>query len=237
MKFRTAFYSKLEHRSDGEEVSRNCIFLLHLDQSIFVKQMQPTARVSLMNHFSAERSDKGPIFVAIGAFHLGHDVHARVESREIIFPWTGLTNGSAKDIECRYFRLGIPLEVARPSADVPTPVQGRADVTSVMARIVSNASFTKQLQERAKGIRMAKQITIFRGLSDSIVDTGQTAGDGAENSTGSEFGNEIFEKYMQVSRIHGRDLPRRNRFVNNCNKAPGGVLSEGWPAYTTISFD
>jgi hypothetical protein len=38
---------------------------------------------------------------------------------------------------------------------------------------------------------------------------------------------------MKVSRIHGRDLPRRDGFVNNCNKADGGVLSEGWPAQTT----
>ena len=83
---------------------------------------------------------------------------------------------------------------------------------------------------------MAEQIAVFGGFGDAVVDAGEAAGDRAEDATGAEFADQVFVKQVQVSRIHERDLPRRNGFVNNCNNGGGGVMSEGWPAHMMPQF-
>jgi hypothetical protein len=48
------------------------------------------------------------------------------------------------------------------------------------------------------------------------MDARQTTRNRAKNSSGTQLADEVFVKQVEVSRIHGRDLPRQNRFVNNC---------------------
>src|SRR5439155_19791572 len=131
---------------------------------------------SLSQHLGAQRRNERPVFVSVGALHFCHDVHTDIETGKLMLPGQRLTHGPPKNVKGRPLWSGLPFEVAGPPAAMPARIQRGADVTTITARMFSNASFTKNIQQSLKRIGVTEQIAIFGRFGDAIVDTGQAAG-------------------------------------------------------------